>query len=150
MGLLILCFCVLFDCSLVVSSTSAIDCLQERLVPKWPVGALSGTLNSTHYSLFHAQTVGDFYSPWSKHDSAVNNITLASVHCVGTEGPCCTRRPEVVDTTTKLVPGSVVPPSAERRRESVAQIPSALAHRAEWQLTTSTRIFIDLGFMFNA
>jgi len=47
--LVILCFCVLFGCFLVVS-TSAIDCL-ERLVSEMTCYVSSKTLNSAHCSL---------------------------------------------------------------------------------------------------
>jgi len=62
------------------------------------------------------------------------------------------RRLEVVDSTMKLVPGSVVRPSAGRRPESAVLIPSALVHQAERQLETSTKpvnINFSWGFSFH-
>ena len=56
------------------------------------------------------------------------------MHCAGTEGPYCMQQPEVVDTTTKLVPGSVVRPSAGHRQGSAVQTPIASVRRAERQL----------------
>jgi len=74
-------------------------------------------------------------------------VTSASAHCAGIEGPYCMRRPEVGDTTsTKLVPGLVDRPSAERRRQFVTQIPSASVHQEERLLATSVHTFY--GFCF--